>query len=215
MPTELLNCKRIFESAYNKRYTWPKQFNGYKGNCIFIEDDTTYESMFSVDKTFKVNVSNVENQEKVKLISSQLFEVTIHRLKRDFEKIHSENNFKLIKEDTKGKQISVSGKNEGDKYRVKDNKINMVFRNIHGLIIEIFVEEFFDTGLGFLTKKYTSQQLDNKSLNPLSPKYSYLDEFTNIERGLWLLKSRSIEYLNEQNKPVKKNFKFENLILLQ
>ena len=141
--------------------------------------------------------------------------MTIHRLKRDFEKIHSENNFKLIKEDTKGKQISVSGKNEGDKYRVKDNKINMVFRNIHGLIIEIFVEEFFDTGLGFLTKKYTSQQLDNKSFNPLSPKYSYLDEFTNIERGLWLLKSRSIEYLNEQNKLVKKNFKFENLILLQ
>ena len=214
MSTNLLDCKQIFESAYNKRYTWPTQFNGYKGNCIFMADDTTYESIFSVDKTFKVNVSNVENQEKVKLISSQLFEVTIHRLKRDFEKVHSENNFKLIKEDKKGKEISVSGKNEGDKYRVKDNKINMVFRNIHGLIIEIFVEEFFDTGLGFLSKKYSSQQLDNKSLNPLSPKYIYLDEFTYVERDLWLLNSRSIEYLNEQNKPVKKNFKFENLILL-
>ena len=37
----------------------------------------------------------------------------------------------------------VSGKSEGDKYRVKNNCINMVYRKIHGVIVEIFVEEFF------------------------------------------------------------------------
>ena len=49
----------------------------------------------------------------------------------------------------------VSGKSEGDKYRVKNNCINMVYRKIHGIIIEIFVQEFFDTGNGLLSKKYT------------------------------------------------------------
>ena len=44
----------------------------------------------------------------------------------------------------------VSGKNQGDKYRIKDNKINMVFRNIHGIIVQIFVEKFLDTSLRIL-----------------------------------------------------------------
>jgi len=36
----------------------------------------------------------------------------------------------------------------------------MVYRKIHGIIIEIFVEEFLDTGIGFLSKKYSSQQIN-------------------------------------------------------
>ena len=48
--------------------------------------------------------------------------------------------------------MSVSGKNQGDKYRVKNNCINMVYRKFHGTIIEIFVEEFLDTGIGSLSK---------------------------------------------------------------
>ena len=68
-------------------------------------------------------MNNIDNEEIVKLISSQLFEVTIHRVKRDFEKVHSENNFQLIREDEKGIEILVSGKSAGDKYRIKDNKI--------------------------------------------------------------------------------------------
>ena len=52
--------------------------------------------------------------------------------------------------------MSVSGKNEGDKYRVKNNCINMVYRKIHGSIIEIFCSRILDTGSGFLSKKYKS-----------------------------------------------------------
>ena len=123
MPTELLNCKKAFEVAYNNRYTWPQNFGGYKGNCFFSKDDRTYEGQFSINKNFKVILNNIENEEIVKLISSQLFEVTIHRVKRDFKKVHSENNFQLICEDEKGIEILVSGKSVGDKYRIKDNKI--------------------------------------------------------------------------------------------
>ena len=214
MPTELLNCKKGFEVAYNNRYTWPQNFSGYKGNCFFSKDDRTYEGQFSINKNFKVILNNIENEEIVKLISSQLFEVTIHRVKRDFKKVHSENNFQLICEDEKGIEMLVLGKSAGDKYRIKENKINMVYRKIHGLIVEIFVEEFIDTGLGFLTKKYTSQQLDNESLMPISPKYSYFDEFINIENNLWLLNKRTISYLNDQMQPVKDKFIFQKLISL-
>ena len=65
--------------------------------------------------------------------------------------------------------MSVSGKNQGDKYRVKNDCINMVYRKIHGTIIEIFVEEFFDTGLGSLSKKYTFAFVTIKFIIPGVP----------------------------------------------
>jgi len=65
--------------------------------------------------------------------------VCIHRVKREFESVHSENIFNLIKNSESGIEMIVSGKNKGDRYRVKNNCINMVYRKIHGIIIEIFL----------------------------------------------------------------------------
>ena len=62
--------------------------------------------------------------------------------------------------------MSVLGKNQGDKYRVKNNCINMVHRKIHGTIIEIFVEEFLDTGK-VPSVKYSSQQIDPDNLREI------------------------------------------------
>ena len=67
-------------------------------------------------------------------------------VKRDFKSVHSENYFNLLKNSESGIEMIVSGRNDGDKYRVKNECINMVYRKIHGTIIEIFVEEFFHTG---------------------------------------------------------------------
>ena len=109
----------------------------------------------------------------------------------------------------------VSGKSEGDKYRVKNNCINMVYRKIHGTIIEIYVEEFFDTGSGFLSKKYTSQQIDPTTLKANSLKLEYEDKFLNIgPENIWLLQSRFIKYLNKNNEEEIQKFIFDDLSLL-
>ena len=109
----------------------------------------------------------------------------------------------------------VSGKSEGDKYRVKDDCINMVYRKIHGIIIEIFVEEFFDTGSGFLSKKYTSQQIDQNTLKASSLKLEYEDKFINVgSKDIWILNSRFIKYLNKNQKEEIQKFYFEDLSLL-
>ena len=77
-------------------------------------------------KDFKPNIQKIDDVNIVKSIASQLFEVSIHRVRRDFLSIHSENNFNLIKSSENGIEMKVSGKNDGDKYRVKDLGINMV-----------------------------------------------------------------------------------------
>ena len=118
------NCKEIFQKAYEKRYTWNNDFRGYKGKCIFSLNNKDYEGKFLLGKDFKPEIENIDDQNIVKSISSQLFEVSIHRVKREFEAIHSKNIFNLIKESESGIEMIVSGKSEGDKYRVKDDCIN-------------------------------------------------------------------------------------------
>ena len=193
-----INCKEIFRHAYENRYTWKNDFNGYQGKCIFLTNNNAQQGNFLLGKDFKPNIQNIEDENIVKSISSQLFEVCIHRVKREFETVHSENNFKLLKNSESGFEMIVSGKNKGDKYRVKNNCINMVYRKIHGIIIEIFVEEFLDTGIGSLSKKYSSQQIDPVTLETNSQKLEYEDEFINMGKDdYWILNSRTIKYLNQ------------------
>jgi len=211
-----INCKEIFKNAYENRYTWKNDFHGYKGKCIFLTNNNIHKGDFILGKDFKPNIQKIEDEKVVKSIASQLFEVCIHRVKRNFESVHSENNFNLLKSSENGIEMNVSGRNEGDKYRVKDDCINMVYRKIHGTIIEIFVEEFFDTGVGFLSKKYTSQQINPKTLEANSQKIEYKDEFINIgKKDYWILNSRSIKYLNQNQEEEIQKFVFEDLSLLK
>jgi len=210
-----INCKEIFKKAYENRYTWNSEFNGYKGKCIFSINNNIHEGEFLLGKDFKPNIQKIEDEKIVKSIASQLFEVCIHRVKREFTTVHSENNFNLLKNSESGIEMSVSGKNQGDKYRVKNDCINMVYRKIHGTIIEIFVEEFFDTGTGFLSKKYSSQQINPDTLETNSKKLEYEDEFVNVGKDdYWILKSRTIKYLNQKQEKETQKFVFEDLCLL-
>ena len=210
-----INCKEIFRKAYENRYTWKSEFNGYKGKCIFFINNNIHEGQFSVGNGFKPNIQKIEDEKIVESIVSQLFEVCIHRVKREFKSVHSENNFNLLKNSQSGIEMGVSGKNEGDKYRVKNDCINMVYRKIHGTIIEIFVDEFLDTGIGCLSKKYSSQRIDPDTLKPISQKLEYKDEFKNIgSKDIWLLNSRSIKFMNKNNEEEIQKFIFENLTLL-
>ena len=210
-----INCKDIFRKAYENRYTWKSDFNGYQGKCIFFKNNNTYKGNFLLNKDFKPHIQAIDDERVIKSISSQLFEVCIHRVKREFESVHSENNFNFLKNSESGIEMSITGKNKGDKYRVKNDCINMVYRRIHGTIIEIFVEEFLDTGIGSLSKKYSSQQIDPDTLKANTQKLEYEDEFINIDQSdYWILNSRTIKYLNQNQEEEIQKFVFEDLCLL-
>ena len=210
-----INCKEIFRKAYENRYTWNNDFSGYQGKCIFLIKDNIHKGNFILGKDFKPIIHKIEDEKIIKSIASQLFEVCIHRVKREFKSVHSDNNFKLLRNSESGIEMSVSGKNQGDKYKVKNDCINMVYRKIHGTIIEIFVEEFFDTGVGILSKKYSSQKIDPNTLEANSQKFEYEDEFVNIGKDdYWILNSRTIKYLNQNQEEETQKFVFEDLCLL-
>ena len=206
------NCKEIFKEAYNSRYTWPSKFDGYTGKCIFVDNEKASKGDFILDSNFKPKIINISDNNIVKGISSQLFEVAIHRVKREFNVVHKNNDFTFLDQSEKGLEIKVIGKNEGDKYIVQEKKINMVFRKIHGVIIEIFVDEFIDTEDGYLSNKYTSQQLEIETLIPKSKKYEYEDNFVSLGvNNIWVLESRNIKYLDSNNKESQIKYIFKDL----
>jgi len=215
MISSKFNCKEIFKEAYNNRYTWPNKFNGYSGKCIFVENGKSIEGEFVLESNFQPKIINISDNNIAKGISSQLFEVAIHRVKREFTEVHKNNSFKFLEESEKGIKIEVFGKNDGDKYIVKDKKINMVFRKIHGVVIEIFVQEFIDTGNGFLSKKYCSQQLDIETLNSKSKLLEYEDNFVNLGiNNIWVLESRLIKFLDDNEKVNTRKYIFKELSLI-
>ena len=108
-----INCKEIFRNAYENRYTWKNDFYGYKGKCIFSINNRIHEGEFVLGKDFQPHIQKIDDHKIAKGIASQLFEVCIHRVKRQFQTVHSENNFNLLKSSESGIEMSVSGKNEG------------------------------------------------------------------------------------------------------
>ena len=209
-----IDCRKQFKAAYQNRYTWGEEFTGYEGSCSWSHvTNETIQGKFIVDKNLKVTVNGIEDLRINKMIQSQLWEVAIHRVRRTFEETHGANTFKSGCSNEDGMEVIVGGKNQGDKYRIKNNVINMVYRHIHGNLIRIFTEEILMTDNGYLSKKYSSQYLDPKSDLPLKNKNIFKDEFEQLEtNGAWVLRQREIEEeSNDENIIEKQKFKFFNI----
>ena len=54
-----INCKELFKKAYEKRYTWSTEFNGYQGKCIFSVNNDSYKGDFVLGNDFKPEIQNI------------------------------------------------------------------------------------------------------------------------------------------------------------
>ena len=184
---------QLFKAAYENRYTWDPDFSGYKGNCSWTDGENEFKGIFSLGQDLKATVKEINDEKIKKAISSQLWEVAIHRVRRSFEQTHGENTFAFGNTNEIGSEIIVGGKNEGDKYRVKNNVVKMVYRHIHGNLIVILTKDVTHTGSGYLSKSYSSQYLDPITKKDLKEKSFYKDDFIPLFKGgPWVLSSRSI-----------------------
>ena len=210
------DCTDLFKQAYENRYTWGDNFNGYQGECILEYENQSYKAEFAVSKELNVIVDGLIEEKIKKEIESQLWEVAIHRVRRTFQSVHGLNTFIAGDINELGQEVLVGGKNKGDKYRVKDNVVTMVNRHIHGNLIMIYTTKIIDTGLGYLSKAYNSQYFNPKTNIPKGPKSYFIDEFSPLtDQGLWFLSKRQISL--EPSKDIdsdNKNFIFNNINVL-
>ena len=207
------DCTTLFKSAYENRYTWESDFLGYEGKCSWTDGKREVEGSFCLGEDLRANVNEINDKEIHKAISSQLWEVAIHRVRRSFEKTHGKNTFTLGDTNEIGSEVIVGGKNKGDKYRIKNNVVTMVYRHIHGNLIIILTKDVTQTGRGYLSKSYSSQYLDPISKEDLKGKSFYEDNFVPLFKGgPWVLSSRSIQQESLDGSIIDKQvFSFSNL----
>ena len=207
------DLREVFRSAYENRYTWEPGFSGYKGRCIWQQDDQRVEGHFEIGADLKAKVEGIEDEQVLKAINSQLWEVAIHRVRRSFEQTHGENTFTAGDTDAVGTEVLVGGKGEGDRYRIKGDVVTMVHRHIHGTVVTIFTTAVTDTGSGYLSHTYTSQYADPTSGEARGGRSSFKDTFVALPGGgPWVLQERVIDTEAHSDTPAgSQTFRFEDL----
>ncbi len=183
IPSKGSCCRDEFRAAYENRYTWEPGFPGYNGRCIWECGQRMEEGNFQVASNLKSVVTGIEDEEVKKAISAQLWEVAIHRVRRSFDDTHSENTFTAGDLNDVGLEVIVGGKNEGDRYRIKDKVVTQVYRHIHGTLVNIFTQSVTHTGNGYLSNTYSSEYRDPFRGHATSAKRHFTDKFEPLFNG--------------------------------
>lgn len=210
MIASTLSAQELFRAAYENRYTWDQDFPGYTADVIYKVGDQEIKGQVRVDADLKLEVLGVEDEEAKKAIHGQLFEMSIHRVRRTFEETHGKNSFSFGETKANGAvEILMGGKAEGDKYELKDNEVTMVHRHIHGVVVTIHTFSSHDTGEGYLSHRYDSVYHDPKSGEQKGGKSIFEDEYQ--QTGNHFVLSRRLIETDSEGQVQTQEFCFTNI----
>ena len=205
-----LSARDMMRAAYENRYTWDSNFPGYTTDVEFKHGDQTYTGTARVNPDLSADVFDIDDEAALKLVKGQLWEVAIHRVRRDFEDTHGKNTFALGNTDDRGAvEILVEGKSTGDKYKVLNDEVVLVHRHIHGVVVTINTFSTHDTGAGYLSHTYDSVYHDPKTGEQKKGLSEYTDEYDKAG-DYFVLTRRAISSADESDM----EFLFSNIQLL-
>lgn len=213
-----LAARDFFRAAYENRYTWDAAFPGYRADVTFTHNGQTYKGKATVSADLKPEVTGIADEAAQKAVHGQLFEVSIHRVRRSFEDSHGNNTFRYGETQTNGAvEILMGGKAEGDRYEVKNQEVSMVHRHIHGVVVTIHTYSSHDTGAGYLSHRYDSVYHDPKTGDQKGGLSDFEDEYTEVG-GYYILSRRLIETTTDSDNGPQEDsqeFVFSNIELLE
>ncbi|ELS04049.1 Protein of unknown function (DUF3386) [Xenococcus sp. PCC 7305] len=211
--TQTLTAQDVFRSAYENRYTWDKNFPGYQAQVTMENGDQKYTAQAKVNSDLSFEVSGIEDGEAQKAIQGQLWEMTIHRVKRSFEETHGKNTFSFGEKDETGAiEILLGGASEGNSYKVRDNTVCFVNRRIRDKVVNINTLTTVMTDSGYLSGKYESFYVDPETGEPQTTITAFEDKFSDFS-GYYILTDRIVTSEND-GQPQVTTFSFSDIQLL-
>ncbi len=207
------SARDLMRSAYENRYTWDRNFPGYTADVTYNYGDKTVTGKVRVNANLKAEASEIEDEEANKVIANQLWEIAIHRIRREFEESHGNNTFSLGETDETGAvEIIVGGKSTGDKYKLRDNEVVLVHRHIHGVVVTINTFTTHDTGEGYLSHRYDSVYHDPKTGEQKGGRNEFEDEYEKV--GNYFILNRRVITTETENPSSTQEIIFSNIQLL-
>lgn len=212
--TQTLTAQDIFRSAYENRYTWDTEFPGYTATATMDSDGQKYTAQVIVKADLSFEVTDIEDKEVKKAIQGQLWEMTIHRVRRSFAETHGDNTFSFGEKDENGAvEILVEGASMGNSYKIKDDTVCFVNRRIRDKVININTLKTLMTESGYLSEKYESFYLNPETSERETGVTTFEDKFAKFG-DYYLLVNRKIETTDSDGKPQTIEFTFSDIQLL-
>lgn len=209
--TQTLTAQDAFRAAYENRYTWDGNFPGFTADVTFTTGDATHTGQVTIKEDMSFEVTGIEDETAKKEVEGQLWEITVHRVRRTFEESHGKNSFEFGEKDADGAQeIKVTGASMGNSYKIKDNTVAFVNRKIRNIIVNINTFETLDTPEGYLSLGYDSVYFDAETKEPKAGKTLFRDSFEKID-GYYVLTKREITSKENDEVVGEKVFTFNNV----
>ena len=162
--TETTQAREMFQSAYENRYTWDKNFPGFTADMQLVQGSETYTGSVRINPDLTVELSGIEDEAVYKSVQAQLKDVVTHRQSASFANVHGKNKFALGETDDSGAvEVHVSGAAMGSEYKVRDRVICYVQRVVGPMTFFIDTYETLDTGAGYVPTRYDLVMHNTKS----------------------------------------------------
>ncbi|QSJ18328.1 DUF3386 domain-containing protein [Nostoc sp. UHCC 0702] len=214
MTVTKLSAQELFRAAYENRYTWDKSFPGYSADITYKYDEKEFTGQVRINANLKADVLGVDDEQAKQAIHGQAWEIAIHRIRRSFEETHGENTFSYGDTDlSDAVEILLGGKSQGDRYKVRNNEVCLVHRQIHGVVVTINTFSSHDTGKGYLSHTYDSVYHDPKTGEQKGGRSEFTDEYEKVG-DYFILNRREIRTETEGKLSIQE-FVFSNIKLLE
>ncbi|NJO71562.1 MAG: DUF3386 domain-containing protein [Oscillatoriales cyanobacterium RM1_1_9] len=211
--TESNNARDLFQAAYEHRYTWDKNFPGYRADVELKQGDEVYNGHIQINADMTVEVTGIENEEVQQSIYTQLRDIVTHRKRSSFDNSHGKNTFTRGKPDETGAvEVLVSGDAMGSNYKVRGKQISQVSRVMGRMAFVINTHESLDTGEGFAASRYDAV-FRNPQTNEIIRELDFEDIFEKV--GDYYVMTRQIVKSKEAGKTTTTEFNYSNVKLLE
>ncbi|BAW97370.1 hypothetical protein NIES970_23210 [[Synechococcus] sp. NIES-970] len=209
--TQTLTAQDAFRAAYENRYTWDEKFPGFTATVTFTHGEQTHTGKVAIKADMSFEVTGIEAIGAQKEIEGQLWEITVHRVRRTFEESHGKNSFEFGETFADGSQeIKVTGAAMGNSYKIHNNVVTFVNRKIRDVIVNINTFDVLNTAEGYLSQGYDSVYFDAATHEPKGTKSLFRDSFEKIG-GYYLLTKREITYVENEQVVDQKVFTFTDI----
>jgi len=154
-------AKKLLQQAFENTSRWGKDFPGFAAELICNDNGEIYKGTLEIKSRQEMSV-NLEVPEEKKALNDWVKETTgmiaAHRAWRSFEESDGKSPVTFAEENTGhplGRQILIHGDGMASRYRIKDNRIQQISRDMGMMRFTINIEEAMKTEDGkSLTTKY-------------------------------------------------------------
>ncbi|MEI6441541.1 MAG: DUF3386 domain-containing protein [Nostocales cyanobacterium ELA583] len=173
----------LFQTAYERRYTWDESFPGYSADVQLLQENEVYTGKIQIDRNLNVEITGVADKQIEVGIGIQLQEIVTRCQKANFQTSYSQHEFSLGETAEKDAvTVFIKSETTDSYYQICNQKIYQEIRVMGRMALEINSQEFLDTDSGYVPSAYhvvfrNSQTSDVNSILKFTDTYQKIGAY--------------------------------------